>query len=1425
MADTFTAEALAAGQKDIEERLTEIWKEILKLQSIGLDENFFEVGGHSLKAIELESRIRLEFNVNISLENIFSYLTIRELSDYIRNSKEDEYSPIKQAPQMQYYPISWPQKHIYSTGLESSQFSIIDVKFINQPVDEYKLEMAFKNIIKRHEILRTTFTVVNDIPVQVIHDDNEWFSLIYQEASEDMCNNRAFIEKVVNEVNAPYNLQQLPLIRVGLVRFSEEKLLIVISIHHIISDAFSFALLYRELDCMSQGRLLPRLNLQYKDYCYWQKELEGTAVYEERRKFWLDLFSGEISVLKLPQDYKGTNQMHSPFRCKKINIGNDIVLALHNLAKRYKVTLGILLSSAFFLFLSRYSGQEDITIGLFTSQRYSELDNCIGNFVRPVPIRIKVNTKQQYDEFVKYVGKTYISVLENQECDLDEIEEVICSKLGRNLGGSPLYNVTLNVHTEQEAVSDDMLPDENEESVIRNTIDIWGHLYFLPSNEICFMMEYNTELFSKATMDRMGEHFLNLLQSIIENPECCTGQLCMLSETEKNKILYEFNSTVVPYPKEKSIPQRIEEQAGLRPNDVAVLFEGEQLTYKELNEKSNRLAHWLIEQGIRKNNIIGIMAERSLDLMIGIVGILKSGAAYVSIDPGYPEERINYLLNNSNMKVLLTQSKFKDKICKLNCKAAIVDEVISSYPPKIENPDLPYDPQRLMYLLYTSGSTGTPKGAMIQSDSFMNLLNWFTREFQICTQDRVLLIASTSFDLAQKNLFAPLITGGRLYLFSAGLYDYNRMSEMIENECITIINCTPSAFYPLVELNEDSGFSRLKSLKWVFLGGEPINVSKLEQWLASPACSAEVVNTYGPTECTDIATFYKIKRQEYKGLKSVPIGKPIDNVRIYILDRDMGIVPVGVEGELCIGGEGVGRGYFNDGELTSQKFVHNPFIDGDTIYKTGDLAKWFDDGNIEFRGRVDHQVKIRGYRIEPEEVETHLLKHELVKDAIVIVREFLTGEKYLCAYFVAEKILNDEDMREYLSLRLPSYTIPDYFVQLDCIPLTVNGKVDRKALPEPKCELREPERTEPVDDIERSVIEICKKVLKVEKIGVNENLFTMGANSLKIILIASKLGKEFETSLPTGDIYSKPTVAAIAEYIRNGGTSLPFQDDPDMVLLKRGRQDCESVFFIHDISGSVDAYLELSSLLDNRYGYFGIRSEKSFDFSRRNITIEDIADRYIIKMKSIQPVGPYHIAGWSMGGMIAFEMARQLELAGDEIGLLALIDSTPPDFFVNKQTPADLQELKEYLENVIQDNSLKIVLREENSVYGVHKAIISYFMNNDIDHRILLDTLPKDMINVIPAYARDDKKEFLYQLNLCIDIMNAASNYKPEGKVFSPVNFIKAAGSTSFDEERWNRYFYSPVIFHKIDGDHYSIFKQPNIIGLAEVFSGTLGKD
>lgn len=603
-------------------------------------------------------------------------------------------------------------------------------------------------------------------------------------------------------------------------------------------------------------------------------------------------------------------------------------------------------------------------------------------------------------------------------------------------------------------------------------------------------------------------------------------------------------------------------------------------------------------------------------------------------------------------------------------------------------------------------------------------------------------------------------------------------------------------------------------------------MSKLEQWLASPAYSAEVVNTYGPTECTDIAASYRIREQECKNLKSVPIGKPIDNARIYILDRDMDIVPVGVEGELYIGGEGVGRGYFNDGELTSQKFVHNPFLDRDTIYKTGDLAKWLNDGNIEFRGRVDHQVKIRGYRIEPAEVETHLLKHELIKDAAVVVREFTTGEKYLCAYVVAEKTFKDDDMREYLASRLPNYTIPDYFIQLDCIPLTVNGKVDRKALPEPECELKEKERTEPADDIERIVIEVCKKVLKVEKLGVNENLFTLGANSLKIILIASKLGKEFETNLPTGDIYSKPTAAAIAECIRNEETSAAISaDDPDLVLLKRGKPDCELVFLVHDISGGVDAYFELSNLLDDRYGYFGIRNEKCFDFSRRNITIEDMATKYIMKIKSVQPAGPYRIAGWSMGGMIAFEIARQLELAGDEIGLLVLIDSTPPDLFVSGQTSADLLQLKEHLDNVLHDNDLKNAIREEASVYGIHKVIISYFMQNDIDHRILEKTMPQDMMNVIPVYTRDDKKEFLYQLNLCIDIMNAASKYKPEGKAFSPVSFIKAAGSTRFDAERWNGYFYSPVVFHEIDGDHFSIFRQPDIIGLAKVFSGTLAKD
>ncbi|NBI31254.1 non-ribosomal peptide synthetase, partial [Chengkuizengella marina] len=501
------------------------------------------------------------------------------------------------------------------------------------------------------------------------------------------------------------------------------------------------------------------------------------------------------------------------------------------------------------------------------------------------------------------------------------------------------------------------------------------------------------------------------------------------------------------YPKQKSVYALFEEQVERTPDQTAVVFGDLKLSYAELNAKANQMAWVLKRNDVQTNTRVGLMVERSLDMVIGILGIIKAGAAYVPIDPDYPQERIQYLLQNSNTSVLLTQHHLRSNLMDVQSMIICIEDVLKQQDVPTHNLKIPYDPEQLIYVLYTSGSTGNPKGVMVKSHAFVNLLHWYTSEFEMNEQDKLLLMAPSSFDLAQKNVFSTLIRGGQLHVYAPGLYDYNLMSNVMNRNGITLINCAPSAFYPLIDLNHDSKFERLQSLRMVFLGGEPINMNKLKPWLLSNE-DVELVNTYGPTECTDVSSFYRVQKQDYMKT-NVPIGKAIYNTELYVMDKDLTLMPIGAPGELCIGGTGLAKGYYDADERTAEKFVTNPYKTGEKIYRTGDIVKWLPDGNLEYLGRIDHQVKIRGLRMELGEIESELLNHPEVEETVLTVHEDGAGDKILCAYMVCSDQLDQSAIRVYLSQRLPSYMIPSLFIPLEKMPLTPNGKIDRKTLPKP----------------------------------------------------------------------------------------------------------------------------------------------------------------------------------------------------------------------------------------------------------------------------------------------------------------------------------------------------------------------------------------
>jgi len=1115
-----------APRNTIEEKLVTIWQEVLGAEKIGIGDNFFDLGGHSLKATSMVSKIHKELNIEVPLREIFKTPTIKGLSEYMKGHGENIYSAIEPVEEKERYVSSSAQKRLYTLqqfDMESTGYNIPGTLEIEGKLDIERLEAVFGKLIERHESLRSSFELIEEDVVQKIHKEAE-LEIEYKEARED-------VEEILRSFIRPFDLSKAPLLRVGLIRLHPEKHILMYDMHHIISDGTSMGILVKEFAGLYEGKALPELRLQYKDYAAWQNGMISSEVMRKQEEHWLKTFKGEIPVLSLPTDYQRPAIQSFEGDSIHFELDREITKGLRKIVKKTGATMYMVLLSGLNILLSKYSGQEDIAVGSPIAGRpHADLENIIGMFVNTLTMRNYPESSKTVIEFIEEVKTNSLKAYENQDYQFEELVEKIGVK--RDLSRNPLFDVMLAVQNMEigeiglNGIS--IKPYEMKNRTAKFDITVYA---VEAVDNIEMDIEYCTKLYKKETIERMMGHYINILEKVSQNPDITLELIEMLSEEEKHKLLYEFNNTYTEYPKDKAVYELFEEQAAKTPDNAALVYEDKVLTYRELNRKSNQLARVLRDKGVKEGSIVGIMVERSLEMIIGILGILKAGGAYLPIDPEYPEERIEYMLEDSRVNILLTRDKLKQNknIENIFC----INSLLESTAVPHENIGIRYNTDRPIYVIYTSGSTGNPKGSVIKSSSFTNLINWFTGKFNIGADDSVLLIAPVSFDLAQKNLYAALVKGGRLCILPDKVYNYQRVLEFIEKEQITLINCTPSAFQLITDAGEGSEFSRLKRLRHVFLGGEPINIPKLLPWVKSNNYNAQIVNTYGPTECTDISTSYVIPNNQMDKLTSVPIGKPIDNIKLYIVKKSNELAILGQPGEICVGGISLGYGYLNRPELTEEKFAANPFEPGERMYRTGDMGRWLPDGNIEFLGRIDHQVKIRGFRIELGEIESRLIKYEAVEEAVVIAREEQNGSKYLCAYLVGNRQFTVSELREYLKKELPDYMVPSYFIQLERMPLTPNGKIDRKALPEPDRSIGTGAEYEaPRNETEEKLVKIWKEILGVGKIGICDNFFELGGHSLKAINLIAKTHKELNIEIPLREIFKMPTIKGIAEYIK-----------------------------------------------------------------------------------------------------------------------------------------------------------------------------------------------------------------------------------------------------------------------------------------------------
>ena len=1112
------AKEYIAPRNDIEEKICAIFSEILNVEQVGVKDSFFELGGHSLRATRLVNRIEAETGTRIALKDVFIHPTVEQLA-VLAGAEAEEYVPIPKAEEKEYYPMSSAQKRTYliqQMQPDTVTYNMPGMLKLTGEVYPDKLRSALQEMTDRHEILRTRFLMVEGEPVQKIlgHIDVDFEYVTSKENDEEL----------MKEFLRPFDLGSGKTIRAKLVDKGEYHLM-MFDIHHIVSDGMSMNIFENEIMALYNGEKLEPLTHQFKDYSEWMRsrDLSGQAEY------WKNQFDGEIPVLDMPTDYVRPQEQSYEGSTIITTLDSELSTGVKELVKKTGTTEYMVFLAAAMVTLSKYSRQEDIVIGSPISGRtHRDTERMLGMFINTLAMRGNPEKNKTFSEFLEEIKTTCLKAYENQEYPFEELVEAV--EVQRDISRNPLFDVML-VMQNNETARLKLGESKIEETGVESRIAKFDLTFNIIENEGRFevTLQYCTDLYKEETAKRLIEHLEEVLRSVAANTEQKLGEIEMVTVEEKSLILNDFNATEAEYPRDKTVVELFEEQAKKTPDNTAVVFEEESLTYAELNARANSLAHKLRELGVKPDDFVAIIADRSIEMIAGIYGIIKAGGAYVPIDPTYPDERIAFMLEDCKPKAVL---KYTTESITIDSEIAVIDLADSKvWEGASENPEIVNKPEDAIYCIYTSGTTGKPKGVVVVHTSFTNLVIWYQSKFKFSSYDVNLFIASICFDLGQKNLFTTLIAGGTIIIADVLKYDYDKLSRIIVDNKVTMINCAPSVFNYIIKENSYNDYVKLSSLEKVFLGGEQINAIALRETIKSKNTKFKIINTYGPTECTDVVSSYSAVNERIFDSGVISIGKPIPNTHIYILSDDE-LSGIGVPGEICISGGGLARGYLNRPELTAEKFVKNPIGEG-RMYRTGDLARWLPDGNIEYIGRIDEQVKIRGFRIELGEIESRIREIENIKDCAVVARADSTGDKAIYAYYTSDVEVSVSEIRDKLSERLPEYMMPAYMMQIEDIPVTKNGKLDRRALPEIEARATK-EYIAPRNEIEEKICVIFSEILNVGQVGVKDSFFELGGHSLRAAKLVNRIEAETGARISIMDIFTHPTVEQLVKFISLG---------------------------------------------------------------------------------------------------------------------------------------------------------------------------------------------------------------------------------------------------------------------------------------------------
>ena len=1136
----------------VEEILCGIWEQVLKVHPVGVSQSFFDLGGHSLLATQIMSRVEQVFAVHLPLRALFEAATVREMAKRIeeaqRNADEAKAPPFRHAAREHHLPLSFAQQRLWfidQLAPGSSTYNVAGAWRIQGPLNVEAVHKSFQEVLRRHESLRTRFEVVRGEPRQVIEREACLDLPLTDLTSVPAAQREAAARKMVlADMELGFDLRCAPLFRAKLLCLGAEDYLLTVTIHHIVFDGWSLALLLREISelyrAFSAGEEshLPELDIQYADFAVWQREWLQGAVLNQQLSFWKKQLSG-VAAVELPRDFPRPPVISHRGGSLKCVVPTELTAKLKEVSRREGVSLFMTLLAGFDVLLSRYTGIDDISVGTPIANRNRlEIENIIGHFVNNLVLRIDVSGNPSWNELLRRTRQMTLEAYQHQDLPFEKLVEELQPE--RDLSRTPLFQNFIGLqNTESQELH---LPGLTiQEAHPKRSIAKYDLEVELKESEgkVSIFIDYALDLFEEGTIRKFGNHYLSVLETLASQPQQSIAQLNLLSSSERQQLLYEWNQTASDYPREKCVHELFEDQVEKRPEAVAVVYEEEELTYRDLNRRANQLGHYLRGLGVKPEERVGVCVGRGLDLTVGLLGVLKAGGVYVPLDPEYPPDRLRYMVEDSRPVVVLTQSHLLEKFAEVWDGVGVVELDAPDAGWKadsernLEAVRLGPDGRQLAYIIYTSGSTGRPKGVMVEHRALLNTLVHARELMQAGAEDAVAALSSSAFDISILEMMTAWLGGGRTLIISReSVLDIPQLLHRLQ--AATVLHTVPVLMGQITEAwrsgtNGEPG----KRLRKLLTGGDSVPSSVIKQ-MREAVPQADVRVMYGPTEAAMICTHTEDLRKIQNSLAG-GIGRAIANMRVYVLGSEGEPVPVGVLGELYLGGIGLARGYANRPDLTAEKFVPDAYSgsSGERLYRTGDLVRWRKDGTLEFAGRHDNQVKLRGYRIELGEIEKALLESGEVQQAVVVARGDGADEKRLVAYVVpCEGVLVKAGrLAGYLQSKLPPYMVPSHFVELSELPLTVNGKVDRNALPAPNAS-SDVSYAAPQTAQEELLCDIVAEVLEQPRVGLDDNFFDLGGHSLLAVLVISRVRAVFGVEVPVRALFETPTVRGLAECLR-----------------------------------------------------------------------------------------------------------------------------------------------------------------------------------------------------------------------------------------------------------------------------------------------------